>query len=313
MSTVAERLEKQRALRAAHQKVQQEELARANAEAKAALPAANKFQQYDKDMALVEKARERERARQANYLAFKAEEELAMAQMVQIQHPVEPDVTSTAAPTPVTIPKFNKKPTFRLNTNRVIFESFNPNFKKINPDVPVDVVLLNITSLSLAVVVDSIKKNKMIANNGTLQLFVNSWRAFLFHISHRKLFRNEPPNWDRFSRFNGRMDFSFVELMSLFFGLLLTFFLFIFEVVGNKHHRPINIKSIHYECLSTLLFVKCDFRFNLIELLFIRFRFFVTILGLIVHLVNVLCHCDFIFKISNRSIIDFTLMIRLSI
>ena len=97
--------------------------------------------------------------------------------------------------------------------------------------------------------------------------------------------------------------------MSLFFGLFLTFLLFVFEVVSNKHHRSVNVEGVHDKSLNPFVFIlpirECDFRLNLVEFLFIRFRFFVAIFRLIVHLVNIFCHSDFIFEIGKRSIINF--------
>ena len=49
------------------------------------------------------------------------------------------------------------------------------------------------------------------------------------------------------------MDFPLSELMSLFFGLFLTFFLFVFEIVGNKHHCSVNVEGVHDKSLNSLV------------------------------------------------------------
>lgn len=137
----------------------------------------NHIYEYEQHAALVEKARERERVRQANFLAFEAEEE--MAALVKAQNLQDPPpqggetpgstpgstLGSTHGSTQGPIPKPRQTvrtaaPSFKINTNRVILEAFNPSFKRIDPSVSVDIILLNIKSLSLSVVVDSVKKNK---------------------------------------------------------------------------------------------------------------------------------------------------------
>jgi len=94
--------------------------------------------------------------------------------------------------------------------------------------------------------------------------------------------------------------------MSIFFGLFLTFFLFIFEVVSNKHHRPINVKSVHDKSLNSFIFIfsihEGNFRLNLVELPFVRLGFFIFLI-LFIHLIKIFFCSNLFFEVGYRSVV----------